>query len=269
MKRSATGGPIAAAGWVLLGVPLLTALIGPLLAGPASSDAGALHSPGADHPLGTDELGRDVLTLALGGGTSIVTMTGAALLLSYLIGVPLALLTVGGRQWASRLLLRLLDSLLALPGLLVLLVLAATGRRGTGTLVIAIAVLQLPAVVRIAQGAALAPGCGTALEAMTMQGESRPRARFIYIGRSILGPVAVDAGTRLNLVLYLMASANFLGLGLSSTATDWAVLVELNRDALFVQPWAVLAPAMLLVSLCAGVNLVVDGALSRRRTVRT
>ncbi|NHD18714.1 ABC transporter permease subunit [Actinopolyspora sp. BKK1] len=253
----------------MLGFPLITAVIGPFLAGSTASEAGALSSPSDAHPLGTDELGRDVLALVLSGGTSIVTMTGAALLLSYLTGIPLALLTVGGRQWTNRLLLRLLDSLLALPGLLVLLVLAATGWRGMGTLIVAIAALQLPAVVRIARGAALAPECSTALEAMTMQGERLWRIRLIYLGRSILGPVAVDAGSRVNLVLYLMASANFLGLGLSSAAPDWAVLIELNKNALFTQPWAVTAPAMSLVSLCTGVNLVVDRALARRRTVRT
>ncbi|ASU80844.1 ABC transporter permease [Actinopolyspora erythraea] len=253
----------------MLLVPVLTAVFGPLVAGPTRSVGDSLSPPGPGHPLGTDELGRDVLALVLRGGTSIVSMAGAALLLSYLVGVPLALLVAGGRRrWADRLVLRLLDFLLALPGLLVLLVLAATGWRGTTTLVLATAALQLPAVVRIARAAALAPETSTAMEAMTMQGESRARIRLGYLGRSVLGPVVVDAASRLNLVLYLMASANFLGLGLASSATDWAVLIELNRDALFIQPWAVTVPALMLVSLCTGVNLVVDRRLSERGTVR-
>ncbi|MER7080839.1 peptide/nickel transport system permease protein [Saccharopolyspora kobensis] len=248
-------------GTVLLGVPALIALAGPLLAGPVRSRARPMQPPDAAFPLGTDVLGRDVLALALSGGASIVGLTGAALLMSYSIGVPLALLLAERR--AGGILLRALDFLLALPGLLVLMVLAAAGWRGAVALALVIALLQLPAVVRIVRSAALAPGCRAAVEAMTMQGEPWWRIHLGYVGRCVLGPVLVDAGTRLSLVLYLLASANFLGLGLAPSASDWAVLVERNKEALFLQPPAVLVPACLLVSLCTGVNLLLDHALAR------
>ncbi|GAA2796927.1 ABC transporter permease subunit [Saccharopolyspora taberi] len=249
------------AGSVLLGVPALTALFGPLLAGPLRSQARPLLSPSPGFPLGTDVLGRDVLALALSGGASLVALAGLSLALAYLVGVPLALLATGR---GGGFLLRFLDFVLALPGLLVLLVLAASGWRGAVPLTAAIAVLQLPAVVRIVRTAALAPGCRAAVEAMTMQGETWWRIRVGYLGRAVLGPVLVDAGTRLGLVLYLLASANFLGLGQAPSASDWAVLVERNKQALFLQPFAVLVPALLLVSLCVGTNLLVDQALARR-----
>ncbi|KAA5828476.1 ABC transporter permease subunit [Saccharopolyspora hirsuta] len=249
----------------MLGVPVLIALAGPLLAGSVQSAAAPLQPPGADFPLGTDVLGRDVLALALSGGASIVALTGASLLLSYLVGVPLALLVAN--RWADGVLVRVLDFLLALPGLLVLMVLAAAGWRGAVTLALAIALLQLPAVVRLVRSAALAPGCRAAVEAMTMQGEPWWRIHLGYVGRCALGPVLVDAGTRLSLVLYLLASANFLGLGLAPSASDWAVLVERNKEALFLQPLAVLVPAGLLVSLCTGINLLLDHALARRDEV--
>ncbi|MEV0081669.1 ABC transporter permease subunit [Saccharopolyspora sp. NPDC050642] len=256
-------------GSVLFGVPVLVALLGPLLAGPVRSAAGPLRPPSPDFPLGTDVLGRDVLALGLSGGASIVALTGLSLVLAYLLGVPLALLAAGRRsRWADGFLLRALDFLLALPGLLVLLLLAAAGWRSVATLIVAIAVLQLPAVVRIVRSAALAPGCRAAVEAMTMQGEPWWRIHLGYLGRAVLGPVLVDAGSRLSLVLYLLASANFLGLGLAPSASDWAVLVERNKEALFLQPFAVLVPALLLVSLCMGTNLLVDQALLRRNEVR-
>lgn len=265
MRRSGTASVI---GWTLLAIPLLTALVGPLVAGSTRSRFAPLLPPSSTHPFGTDVLGRDVLALALTGGTSVLLLAGLSLLLSYLVGVPLALVTAGQRRrWVDEAVLRLLDLLLALPGLLVLLVLAATGRRGSVTLVVAVAVLQLPPVVRLVRGAALAPGCRTAVEAMTMQGEPWWRVHLGYVGRSVLGPTAVDAGTRLSLVLYLIASANFLGLGLAPAAADWAVLVERNREAMFLQPPAVVVPALLLVALCTGVNLVVDRALAKRRSV--
>ncbi|MER7013827.1 ABC transporter permease subunit [Saccharopolyspora sp. NPDC000359] len=253
MKR-----PSAIVGSVLLGVPALIALAGPLLAGSVQSVSAPLRGPSANFPLGTDVLGRDVSALALSGGASIVALTGASLLVSYLVGVPLGLLVAN--RWTGR----VLDFLLALPGLLVLMVLAAAGWRGAVALALATALLQLPAVVRIVRSAALAPGCRAAVEAMTMQGEPWWRIHLGYVGRCVLGPVLVDAGSRLSLVLSLLASANFLGLGLAPSASDWAVLVERNKEALFLQPLAVLVPAGLLVSLCTGLNLLLDHALARR-----
>ncbi|MCX2733847.1 ABC transporter permease subunit [Saccharopolyspora sp. NFXS83] len=257
-------------GWVLLGVPLLAALAGPLSAGPVRAASIPLLPPGGAHPLGTDVLGRDVLGLALHGGGSVLALAGGALALSYLAGVPLALAAVGQPyRWADRWLTRGLDLVLALPGLLVLMVLAATGTRTAGALVVAVAVLQLPAVVRIVRGAALDAGRRGAVEAMALQGESWWRIHFGYIGRGVLAPVAVDAGGRLSLVLYLVASANFLGLGLDPATADWAVLVERNQEALFLQPCAVLVPAALLVALCTGINLTVDHHLATGRGPRT
>lgn len=254
-----------ATGWLLLGLPLFLASAGPLFAGSTRSQAGPLLSPDPRHLLGTDVLGRDVLALVLTGGRTVVLLTGVALVLAYLVGVPLALVMAGqSRRWVDEALLHGLDVLLALPGLLVLLVLAATGRQSASSLVVAVAVLQLPAIVRLARSAALAPGCRTVVETMVQQGEPWWRIHLLHTGRAVLGPVAVDAGSRLILVLQLMASANFLGLGLAASASDWAVLVERNREALFLQPLAVVVPALLLVALCTGANLVVDRAAARR-----
>ncbi|GAB2736692.1 hypothetical protein GCM10027174_07110 [Salinifilum aidingensis] len=268
MRRPPRPGIAGVLGRILLAVPLAAASAGPLVAGPTGSAAHPLLPPSTAHPLGTDVLGRDVLALALTGGTSVLSLAGLALLLSYAVGAPLALVAAGwGSRWLDEAVLRLLDLLLALPGLLVLLVLAAGGTSGAAAVVVAVAVLQLPGVVRLVRSAALAPGCRTAVEAMSMQGEPWWRVHIGYVGRSVLGPVAVDAGSRLSAVLYLIASANFLGIGMTSAASDWAVLVERNREALFLQPLAVVVPAALLVSLCTGLNLVVDRVLASREVV--
>ncbi|MFR9728291.1 ABC transporter permease [Saccharopolyspora sp. MS10] len=253
-----------ALGWVLLGVPLLAALAGPLFAGSARAVHAPLLPPGAGHVAGTDVLGRDVLALVLRGGGSVLVLAVGALGLAYVVGVPLALAAVGQPlRWVDRWLTRGLDLVLALPGLLVLMVLAATGARTAGALVVAVALLQLPAVVRLVRGAALGARRRSVVEALGMQGESWWRVHLGYLGRGVLGPVAVDAGGRLSLVLYLVASANFLGLGLDPATADWAVLVERNQEALFLQPWAVLLPAGLLVALATGANLLVDRYLVR------
>ncbi|WP_020496066.1 ABC transporter permease [Sciscionella marina] len=251
---------------LLPAIPLVLAVFGPLLPLNAAPEADPLLGPENGHPLGTDALGRDVLALVFSGGTSVAGMTLAALLLAYLLGVPLGLFAASRRRRGTdEAVLRVLDILLAFPGLLVLMVLAAAGHREPATLIVAAAVLQLPAVTRIVRAAALAPGCRTAVEAMYLQGMPWWRIQFGYVARSALGPVATDAGTRLGIVLYLLASANFLGLGLPGSAPDWAVVIERNATALFSQPLAVLVPAALLAMLCVGANLTVDRYLARLR----
>ncbi|MFI6348149.1 ABC transporter permease [Streptomyces sp. NPDC050560] len=275
-RRTATPASTAAtarrwrpwAALVLLGVPLLTALAGPWTAGDDGPGEGALPSrpPGGGHPLGTDVLGRDVLALVLHGGASVVGSALAALAVGLAAGVPLGLLAAGARHGVDEAVMRTLDLFLAFPGLLVLMTLAATGHRDRLWLVAVAGVLQVPAVARLVRAAALAPGSRTVVEALRMQGHGWAYVHLRHLARELAAPLATDAGGRLPVVLYLLASANFLGLGLPASSPDWAVLIERNRDALFTQPAVVLVPAGLLTSLCVGGNLLVDRALARRRT---
>lgn len=256
------------AGWVLLLVPVVAALAGPLLAGwlGLSADPGGipLRPPGPGHPLGTDVLGRDLLAVVLHGGTTVIGLTVAALGLAYVVALPLGLLAAAGGRLVEGATVVLLDVVLALPALLVLMVLAATGRSGIGWLVVAVAVVQLPYVVRLVRGAAAAPACQAALETMTMIGEPWWRVQLVETGRRVLPPVLVDAATRITTVVGLLAAANFLGVGLDRASVDWAVAVDQNMPALFLRPAAVLVPVALLVALCAGTNLLVDELLERR-----
>lgn len=250
-------------GAALVAVPLFAAVAGPLLAGPlglvAPAGTDALRPPGAGFVLGTDALGRDVLGLALTGGSSVLLLTLCALTCTYALGLPSGLLLAATRRqrWAS-IALRASDVLLVLPPLLLLLALAATGRRGTGWLVVAVAVVQLPAVVRLVRSAAVAAHRQAAAEAMAMAGEPWWRIHLWEAGRAALRPIAVDGGSRAVLVLSMMSAANFLGVGLQPDAVDWAVVVAQNTSSLFLAPAALLVPASLLVALCAGTNLLVD-----------
>ncbi|MGQ4512962.1 ABC transporter permease subunit [Streptomyces sp. DW26H14] len=252
---------------VLLGVPVLTALLGPWTAGGEAPQEGALPSrpPGAGHPLGTDVLGRDVLALVLHGGASVLGSALGALLIGLVAGVPLGLLAAGPRRGLDETVMRGLDVLLAFPGLLVLMTLAATGHREWYWLVTVAGLLQVPAVARLVRGAALAPGSRTVVEALRMQGHGWASIHLRYLARELAAPVATDAGGRFAVVLYLLASANFLGLGLPASSPDWAVLIERNSPALFTQPAAVLVPAGLLTALCVGGNLLVDRLLAVKR----
>ncbi|WP_327587470.1 ABC transporter permease subunit [Nonomuraea sp. NBC_00507] len=248
-------------GVVLLAVPLVLALAGPWLAG-APEPRGVSFA--AVPPLGTDFVGRDVWEQVLLGGRSVVTVAVLATALAYATGVPLGMAAaLAGRRWVDELLMRPLDLLLAVPSLLLLIMLAGLFSPGPAVLVGIVALIGMPEVVRIARAAALETASSTAMEALRLQGETWWRRAIGYAGRSMLTTLLADVGVRLVGALYLVASASFLGVGLAPDAADWAVMVDRNRTGMFLQPWAVLVPALLIVALSVGLNLTFDRA--RRR----
>ncbi|MDQ0792491.1 ABC transporter permease subunit [Streptomyces sp. B1I3] len=262
MKRPGRYGPGAA----VAGVPLGLALFGPFLVGePAIRAASFTLGPG--HLLGTDFVGRDVLDQVLLGGRPVVLVALAATALAYLVAVPVGLISaLTHRRWLEELLMRPLDVLLAVPSLLMLLLVAAAFPPGAAGLTLLVAFVSVPDAARIVRAAAAEAASRPAVEALRMQGETWWRLAVGYVGRSILRTLAADAGIRLTGVLYLVATAAFLGIGVAPDAADWAVMVDRNRTGLFVQPWAVVVPALLIVALTTGGNLLVDAATELRTT---
>ncbi|MEU3545038.1 ABC transporter permease subunit [Streptomyces paromomycinus] len=249
------------AGLLIAGVPLLLALLGPLLAGEPGPRS-ASFTLGGGHWLGTDFVGRDVGRQILLGGQSVVLVALAATALAYAVAVPLGLAAaLTHRTWLEELLMRPLDVLLAVPSLLLILLVAAVFSPGAAGLALLVALVNIPDAARIVRAAVSEAAARPAVEALRMQGETWWRTAIGYVGRSALRTFAADAGVRLTGVLYLVATAAFLGVGVEPDAADWAVMVDRNRTGLFVQPWAVVVPALLIVGLSMGGNLVVDAVL--------
>lgn len=251
-------------GAALLGIPLLLALAGPWFV-PDVLTRGIPFTSTPDTPLGTDFVGRDIWHQVLLGGRSVVLIALAATALSYLVAIPMALTAATTRRRAvDEALMRPLDLLLAIPSLLLLILVAGIARAGTGIVILAVALVNLPDVVRVVRAAALEVAGRPAVEALRLQGESRAYIAVRYVGRSMLRTLAADLGIRLTAALYLVASASFLGIGVAPDAADWAVMVDRNRAGLFLQPWGVVVPALLIVSLTVGLNLIFDHATDRR-----
>ncbi|MFJ6673141.1 ABC transporter permease [Actinosynnema sp. NPDC091369] len=246
-------------GLLLVLVPLALALLGPLFV-PDELTRGAPFV--ANSSLGTDFVGRDVWHQVLAGGQTVVLVAVLASVLSYLLGVPWGVVAAMTRlRIVDEVLMRPLDLLLAVPSLLVLILVAAIAGPGLPVLVGVVALVNFPDVARISRAAALEVAGRPALEAMRLQGETWWRTSVVYTGRSMLRTLAADSGVRLTGALYLVASASFLGVGVAPDAADWAVMVDRNRVGLFIQPWAVVVPALLIVALSVGLNLVFDRAL--------
>ncbi|GAA5051777.1 peptide/nickel transport system permease protein [Thermocatellispora tengchongensis] len=260
--------PAFAAAAVLLAVAA-AALLGPLLAPhTATRPVGLPYAPpGAAGLLGTDHLGRDVLSRVLLGGLPVLATSAAGALAGSALGVTAGLgaaLLGARRAWAEGALLRPLDAVAALPPLVVLL-LALTALPGRAGIVLAVAVAGAPLSARVIRAAAAPMVSRGHVEAAVARGESLGW----LLGRELLplvaGPVLADAGLRFVMAVYLVTAAGFLGMG--TGGTDWGVLIAEALPGAGLQPAALAAPVLLVAALGVSVNVLADEMLRRGRAV--
>jgi ABC-type dipeptide/oligopeptide/nickel transport system permease subunit len=154
--------------------------------------------------------------------------------------------------------MRSVDVMLCFPPLLFLLVLIAGAGSSDLVLIVGVAVVQAPQVSRIVRTATLEVSVRGYVEAAIARGERAPAVILREVLPNILVPVLVDAGLRFTYSILIIASVNFLGLGLQPPSSDWALMIGENRSYLAVNAWSVLAPAAMIAILTIGVNLTGD-----------
>jgi peptide/nickel transport system permease protein len=239
---------------------VLVALLGPYVAPhDPTAPIGADSVPPSSHAtLGTDELGRDVLSRLLNGGRSVIGLALLATALAYLVGMTVGLVAGYSRSLADPVLMRTVDVMLAFPPLLFLLVLIAGAGTSISVLVIGVAAIQAPAISRIVRTATLEVSVRGYVEAAIARGERGIEVVRREVIPNILAPVLVDSGLRFTYSILIIASVNYLGLGLQPPNSDWALMVSENREYINLNPWAVVAPAAMIALLTIGVNLTGD-----------
>lgn len=255
------------AGLALVAVVLAIALIGPLAA-PYSPDAtlGVPYaSPSAAHWLGLDFLGRDVLSRALHGGLTVVFYAGVATVAAYAVGLLIGLFAGYRRTWVETVLMRSTDVLLAFPALVLLILLSTAAGPGMTGILIATAIIQLPPIIRIVRSATLEQSVRGYVEAAVARGESTLAVLRREILPNIARPLSADVGLRFSWSVLLIASVDFLGLGLQAPASDWGLMVSENRGGIAANPSVMLVPAALLGALTLGINLLGDALAGGRQ----
>ena len=243
--------------WVLL-FAVVVAFVGPFVApySPTENLGLPYRTPSVHPPLGTDILGRDVFSRVLEGGWTTVLMAAIATVLGYGLGTAMGLVAGYSRSWVDPLLMRIVDVMLSIPGLLFLLVLITGAGRGRGVVVIGIALLHAPGVARVIRAATQEVSVRGYVEAALVRGEP---TRYI-VSREILpnisGTIAAEFGIRLTGSIIGIASLNFLGLGISPPGADWALMTTENRTGFALNPWAVISPAVMIGLLSVSVGLL-------------
>ncbi|OLB79707.1 MAG: peptide ABC transporter permease [Actinobacteria bacterium 13_2_20CM_2_71_6] len=248
-------------GLVLSGAVVLTALAGPLLAAHSPTDFVAVpfSPPGTGAPFGTDNLGRDVLSRFLSGGRTLLGLSVAATLLGVGLGALLGILAGYRRGWRDELVMRTGDIVLAFPQVVIaLLCLTVIGPK-PWLLVAVVAVGHAPRTARVLRDATLAVVERDFVKAAEATGVPRWRIMAGEILPNVTGPLMVELGLRLTYSIGLIAALSFLGLGLQPPTPDWGLMINENRIALTVAPWAVTLPVLAIAVLTIGTNLVTDG----------
>jgi peptide/nickel transport system permease protein len=252
--------PVGAVGVSLLVAVLGLAFFGPIVPPHAITATIGLpgQGPSAGAPLGTDFLGRDVLSRLLSGGLSVVGFGTVATALAYLVGVSIGLVAGYSRSALDPILMRGVDVLLSVPALLVLLVLVTGLGMHIWVLVVGVAVVQLPGIARVVRTSTLEVSTRGYVEAAVTRGERMPSLLMREILPNTVPVILADLGIRFGVSVVLIASMNYLGLGLTPPAADWGLMISENRNYISLNPWSVLAPAIMLALLTISVNLTAD-----------
>ena len=253
--------PRMVVGVVLTGLVVGIAVIGPLLAphSPTEFVGPPFAQPGQDALLGTDNLGRDVVTRFLFGGRLLLLLAVLATLGGVGIGALVGVVAAYRRGWVDELLMRLGDVALAFPQLVLALLFLAVFGPQPALLVVLVAVGHLPRVARVVRGAAMSVVKRDFVRAAEVVGTPRWRIVVTEVLPNVSSTLAVEFGLRLTYSIGILAGLSFLGLGMQPPAADWGLMINENRIALTVAPWAVVLPVLAIAVLTVGTNLIADG----------
>ena len=249
-------------GIALVGAILLIAVGAPLII-PGDLETkmnmtARLRPPSAAYLLGTDQLGRDLLYRVLLGARTSLMIAGAAVLTSIALGLPLGLVSgyFGGRL--DNVLMRLVDTLLSFPALLLALAISAMLGPSLENTIIAIGVAFTPFLARIVRGEALRVAQMPYVEAARASGANDFQMIRRHILPNILPAVIVQGTISLAFAILAEAGLSFLGLGTQPPQSSWGLMIQASRDYLDIAPWTALVPGAAVALTVLGLNMFGD-----------
>lgn len=228
---------------------------------PLAQTPDVLARPGGKYWLGTDDLGRDVLSRVLAGATGVLKIAPLAMLLGVAGGTILGLVTGYFRGIVDESISRVVDAVLALPLIVIAVTAIVSLGPSTVTLVMVIGVVFTPLVTRTVRAAVLGERELDYVQAARLRGERAPYIMFVEILPNVVGPIVVEATVRLGYAIFAVAGLTFLGFGVQPPSPDWSLQISADYQLLAGGGywWTVLFPGLAIASLVVGVNLIADG----------
>ena len=258
LRRSRLAVPAA----IILVLFLLAALLAPVIApyDPYKSDlANALLPPDAAHWMGTDELGRDLFSRILFGARLSFAAGIVSVAIAMAIGVPLGMISgyLGG--FVDTVIMRLIDILLAFPGVLLAIAIVSIAGATFTNAVIAVAIYTVPVFARVARGSTLSVKEEAYIEACRALGTGNLRILWRHILPNISATLSVLATLRVAVSILTVASLSFLGLGAQAPLPEWGAMLSNGRNYILIAPHLVIFPGGAIIILVLAINVFQDG----------
>lgn len=249
-------------GLIIVGFFVIISLAVPLLPipDPIATDWGAVRkAPSAAHWLGTDELGRDILSRMIWGARASLTAGVVSVLIAVLIGVPFGLVAGYFGGWVDMIVSRVTDALLATPFLILAIALAAFLGPSLTNAMIAIGLSAMPVFVRLTRGQVLSVKTEDYVEGARAIGLTDTAIMARYILPNVFAPVLVQATLTVATAIIAEASLSFLGLGQQPPDPSWGSMLNVAKNFMTQAPWMAWWPGAAIFSVVLGFNLLGDG----------
>jgi peptide/nickel transport system permease protein len=262
LKRIPLG---AAIGLILTALFLFVAIFAPLISPyPMEQIVGDVWQPmSADHLLGTDNLGRDLLSRMIYGARTTIFIAAMATAISFILGSVLGFTAAVVGGWFDMLMSRFVDLLMAIPTLIFALVVLSVLPTTVFTLIMLIGILDSTRVYRLSRAVAVDINVMDFVEAAKLRGEGTGWIIFREILPNALSPLVSELGLRFIYAVLFLSALSFLGLGVQPPQADWGGMVKENKDGIVFGIPAALIPAAAIAALAISVNLVADWILNR------
>ncbi|QET01436.1 MULTISPECIES: ABC transporter permease [Cupriavidus] len=245
---------------------ILMALFAPQLmpADPyASSILKRLKPIGTEHyPLGTDELGRDMLSRLMLGARLSLFMGITPVLLAFVIGSALGIVAGFAGGLTNTVIMRLTDILYAFPSVLLAIALSGTLGAGVGNALLSLTIVFVPQIVRVAESVTTQVRAREFVDAARASGASALTIVRAHVLNNVLGPIFVYATSLISVSMILASGLSFLGLGVKPPEPEWGLMLNTLRTAIYTQPWVAALPGAMIFLTSISFNLLADGIRS-------
>jgi peptide/nickel transport system permease protein len=257
-------------GMIVILFYIICALFAPLIApyGEADIVGNAYQPSSADFWLGTDQIGRDLLSRLIFGARNTIGIALVTTLLSFIVGGTLGVFAAIMRGWFDQVLSRIVDALMSIPVLIFALMLLAVFGKYVINLIVILALLDSTRVFRLARATAMNVVVMDYVEAAKLRGERLPWLMFREIVPNILAPLVAEFGLRFCFVFLTISALSFLGVGIQPPTADWGSMVAENKTLITYGRSTPLVPAAAIALLTVAVNFVVDWFLHKTSGLR-
>ncbi len=249
-------------GLVLVVAASIVGLLAPLLAPADPLETRielALQAPGRSHPFGTDELGRDILSRVISGVRVTTVIALLSVVMGGAIGTSAGLISGYLPGWPDRVIMRLVDIMMAFPGILLAMVIIAILGPALKSVIIAVGITTIPYYARVARGLARKIAGEDFVEAANAIGCSPGRILLRYLFPNMISPMLVVTTLTMAIAILTEASLSYLGLGAQPPTPELGAMLASGRTYIYSAWWATVAPGSVIVLIVLGINMLGDG----------